>query len=273
MPELAEVETIARQLTDLASASEDRPLGAKTMDWSLAYPQWTATSLTQFNGKHLGAVERRGKKLFWSFGDSPEVLVMGLGMTGTFSHGPLATPVPKHLIFSVSLADHIIYYSDARHFSKGRTYATMEDAIAGEKQGKDAWTHSWTLKEWGDVLRSSKPLKAILLDQGKIGGIGNYLADEICYDAKLSPLRSANSLTKNDMERLNTSLRKIIGLALQHRGATFRNYRDIEDRRGAMARTFQVYGRKGQKCNACASDLVTTEVAGRTTVYCPSCQS
>jgi len=115
-------------------------------------------------------------------------------------------------------------------------------------------------------------VKAVLLDQTVIAGLGNIYADESLALARINPARPAASLCRDEVSRLFQAINAVIREAIQHRGTTFRDYRDGENRKGSHQEHLRVYGRRGLPCLECGSLIERTEVAGRGTHFCPRCQ-
>jgi formamidopyrimidine-DNA glycosylase len=116
------------------------------------------------------------------------------------------------------------------------------------------------------------PLKAALLDQRTLAGLGNIYVDEALWYARLDPLRPAGGLDQDELRHLNRGIRKALRLGIERQGASLRDYRRPDGESGAMQDEFQVYGRDGEPCSRCRSPIAKTRVAGRGTHYCPRCQ-
>jgi formamidopyrimidine-DNA glycosylase len=116
------------------------------------------------------------------------------------------------------------------------------------------------------------PIKAALLDQRAAAGVGNIYADEALWRARLHPLRPAGSLDGDEVRRLRKAIRAALEMGIARQGATLRDYRDPEGRRGRMQDEFNVYGRAGEPCPRCGTPIEKTRAAGRGTWYCPRCQ-
>jgi formamidopyrimidine-DNA glycosylase len=116
------------------------------------------------------------------------------------------------------------------------------------------------------------PVKAALLDQRTLAGLGNIYADEALWRARVHPLRPAGSLTADEIRRLHRAIRRALALGIERQGATLRDYAGPDGRSGSMQREFRVYGRAGELCDRCRTPIERTRAAGRTTAYCPRCQ-
>lgn len=263
MPELAEVETLSRQLSKAASGS--RVTGVEVL-----HPGWiTAGDPAVLEGLELQSVERWGKRLRFLFEDG-SVLVSGLGMTGNW----LLERPDRHLVATVYTSGGDIFYTDPRRFGHAQVFESLERAqeALGDRIGVDARA-SLSDQEMMDALRVSKmKLKAALLDQSRLSGIGNYLADEICFEACLLPDRPLDSLDDAEIEKLNAARLKVIERALKNQGASFSDYRHADGSLGSMQEQMMVYGRDGQPCRDCGFEIVKITLAGRGTHLCPVCQ-
>jgi formamidopyrimidine-DNA glycosylase len=122
------------------------------------------------------------------------------------------------------------------------------------------------------MQRTTRSLKAALLDQSGIAGLGNIYVDEACYLAGVRPTRRCRRLTRSERSRLRAAIQAVLVKAIANRGSSVDDYRDIWNSQGRHQDALQVYGRAGQPCFACGTTLRRTVVAGRTTVYCPRCQ-
>jgi formamidopyrimidine-DNA glycosylase len=170
-------------------------------------------------------------------------------------------------------AEHArLVFRDIRKF--GRLHLT-----AGEHPrrllplGPDALEGDWSAVDLGAALRGRRaPLKAFLLDQRRLAGIGNIYADEILWAARLSPLRPAGFLSDEEVDRLAREIRERLAEGVRLRGCSISDFVDASGKQGSMQEVLQAYGRQGEPCPRCGSPLARTIVAGRGTSYCPVCQ-
>lgn len=123
------------------------------------------------------------------------------------------------------------------------------------------------------VLSSNLPIKVLLMEQKKIGGIGNIYANDGLFDAVIDPRRRAKSLTKEEIKRLYESLMKVLEKAMKYRGSSELNFVDVLGRQGEYQKHFLIYGKKGKKCERCGGSIQKVYLAGRGTYFCPACQS
>ena len=157
------------------------------------------------------------------------------------------------------------------------TPATLKDwafwqALGPEPLEIDATRFKQCFLDSHGRARSGK-IKALLLDQAVIAGIGNIYADEALFRAGISPLAPGKTLKAKDFTRLHQAVQEVLLEAIAACGSSIRDYRDADGNVGAFQNTFRVYGRKGAACLTCAVPLTQTRVAGRTTTFCPRCQS
>ena len=141
------------------------------------------------------------------------------------------------------------------------------------KFGLEPLSKNFTLKKFQNIFTNKKTsIKAILMNQELIAGIGNIYADEICFCAKVLPTRAASKLTPAEIKKLYDCIPKILQEAIKHRGTTFKDFRDSDGKKGNYTNFLQVYDRDGEICRRCGSIIKKTRVAGRGTRCCLHCQ-
>jgi formamidopyrimidine-DNA glycosylase len=267
LPELPEVETIRAQL---APRLEGRMLArVEILDPRLTRPVDLFEVAEELEGDVVVAVERRGKYLLLRF-ESGLALLVHLRMTGSFGFMPVS-----HERAVVELDDGSrLAYRDVRRFG---TWLVLEDAelepYLAMKNGPEPLGPRFTSRWLGEQLaRRRAPLKAVLLDQRVVAGLGNIYADEAVWRARLSPLRPANSLSDAEVTRLARAIRSALRTGIERQGSTLSEYRTPEGATGSMQEEFRVYGRDGEPCPRCRTAITKTRVGGRGTWYCPHCQ-
>ena len=302
MPELPEVETVRRSLERRVRgctvsgvivrrrdviATPDDPAGGFGRQRRAAARRATPGRVEKADlllGDSIEAVDRHGKQLAL-VGASGRVVLIHLGMTGeVMAPGPGAR---------LRAADHLHVLWTLRHPAQGR-----QGDSAGRMVFRDPRRFGgvWTLPDraaldarWamlgpdgltitGEALRdragrSARAVKAALLDQRTVAGVGNIYADEGLFRARVHPETPAESLDDADWNRLAGELRALLARAIELRGSTLRDYRDADGAAGQATALHQVYGRAGLACNSCGTELRSTAVAQRTTVWCPRCQA
>lgn len=308
MPELPEVEHLRRTLEPLivGAAVEAVTLHRRSIVRAPARGRIDPTMLLA--GSRVTGLDRRGKQLAIC-SDRGGVLVVHLGMTGrlfvrpdprdaerrtTLSRTPNAashtTPdaAPYAALEEPDSLDHVhctwrlrvssgrtgaMFFRDPRRFGGLWCVDSREELLAGRwsELGPDALTVT-SADLMTRLGASRRAIKAALLDQHAVAGVGNIYADEALHRAGIHPMRRAALLQTSDWERLAEAIRTVMEEALRSGGSTLRDYVDAEGRPGEFAWRHRVYGRGGEPCLGCASRLRSITVAQRTTVYCPTCQ-
>jgi len=204
------------------------------------------------------------------------LLVVHLGMTGHLSVVDPVKSLAKHTHAVFFLDDgRQLRYRDPRRF--GRLLLGTEEALLSSKKmpvlGPEPIDPNFAADELYRRLRKRRSaLKAVLLDQGAIAGVGNIYADESLHRARLRPSRIANTISKRSARRLHESLRESLELAIANRGSSVDTYRDAWGEAGIQQEKLLVYGRAGEPCFTCGRPLSMIRIAGRTTVFCRRCQ-
>jgi len=280
MPELPEVETIARALAP--GLVGRRITGAEVPDLKvLAGPKTKAAFRKQLLGREVTAVTRRAKLLLVELGprpgspdDGPAVLAMHLKMTGRFHIARAEEPETPYARLILPLSDgNALVFSDMRRFGTARLLSP--EALAAwdfyASLGPEPW--DMTQEAFHAALgRRSGPVKATLLDQTVIAGIGNIYADESLFAARIRPDTKANALSPAQGHALLAAIQAVIERAIAARGSTIRDYRTPDGVEGGFQRQFCVYGKAGEPCPRCGVPLVSVKIAGRTSTFCPRCQ-
>ena len=273
MPELPEVESVRRQLEPaLVGRRFER---VRIDDPRLVRPYEPAEVAAELEGERVAVVERRGKYLVVRF-ESGRVLLIHLRMTGSLLHAPGGSlQDDPHRRAVVNLDDGSdVAYRDVRRFG---TWLLLEPGEAepylGERVGDEPLDTLFTAARLGERLAGRRTtLKAALLDQRTVAGIGNIYADEALWRARLSPLRPAAGLDRAELRRLHRAIRAALEHGLARQGSTLRDYRLPDGSDGSMQDEFRVYGRRDEPCDRCGTLISRTQVAGRTTWFCATCQ-
>jgi formamidopyrimidine-DNA glycosylase len=273
MPELPEVESVRRQLEP---ALVGRRLERVSIDDPrLVRPYEPAEVAAELEGERVAAVERRGKYLVVRF-ESGRALLIHLRMTGSLLSAPSGSlPDDPHRRAVVSLDDGSdVAYRDVRRFG---TWLLLEPGEAepyiAARVGDEPLDALFTAARLGERLANRRTsLKAALLDQRTLAGMGNIYVDEALWRARLNPLRPAAGLDRNELRRLHRGIRAALEHGLARQGSTLRDYRLPDGSGGSMQDEFHVYGRRDEPCDRCGTLIARTQVAGRTTWFCPTCQ-
>ncbi len=273
MPELPEVETIVADL---------RPhlVGRTIVRCELSFPTIVRHPepeefVDAVTGMKIESVGRRGKYILIHI-SSVVVLVVHLGMSGQLRLVEEVAPLAKHTHAIFFLDDgRQLRYRDPRRF--GRLLVGTEEALLTAKKmprlGPEPIDPEYEAEQlYRELRRRRAPLKAVLLDQKAIAGVGNIYADESLHRARLRPSRLANTISKRSARRLHESLRESLTIAIANRGSSVDTYRDAWGEVGGQQEQLLVYGRAGEPCFTCGRPLSSVRIAGRTTVFCRRCQ-
>jgi formamidopyrimidine-DNA glycosylase len=270
VPELPEVETIRRQL---APALEGRRLEhIEVIDprWSEpAPPEAIADAL---DGRVIERLGRRGKYLIMSMEDDVH-LVMHLRMTGNLL---LTDEEPKHTRVRMELDDgQKLLFVDVRRFGTGDVLLGS-DALAeyfASRLGVEPLSPDFTSEALREQARGRRqPVKAFLLNQERVAGVGNIYADEALFRAKIHPLRAVGALRRAQIEALREAVVESLSAGIDAKGASIDDYRHVDGARGSFQDRFLVHLREGKPCPRCGTPIQKMRAAGRGTYVCPRCQ-
>ena len=274
MPELPEVETIRRQL---APHLEGRTIVRAVIDdprfTRPANPAQIAAGLT---GRRIERLGRRGKYLLWSLSGDRH-LIVHLRMTGALLYDPPdGGGAPPHVRARLELDDgHRIVYIDPRRFG---TAHLLEGAAAREQYldlrlGVEPLTPAFTAEHLHALTRGVRaPVKAFVLDQRRIAGVGNISADEALHRARIHPQRPAGRLTRAQTAGLRDAIEAALRAGIAAKGATIDDFRHIDGARGSFQDLFLVHRREGEPCPTCGTVVRKLVVGGRGTYVCEHCQ-
>lgn len=271
MPELPEVETVVRDLRPLLIGRTFTAL--RRGKHNLRKP-WKKAWDAQVAGANVEAIRRRGKWIIVDLHGGRRLLVH-LGMTGQFyvatSHEPAETHT--HLVFSLDDGKYL-RFRDVRRFGSAQLYpdeTTLADFFVRARLGPEPW--DLERRAWHERLKTTdRALKAVLLDQQVVAGVGNIYADESLFTARLHPARRGRQLKPAEAERLRKAIVAVLERAIGKRGSSIRDYLDGSGNRGGFQEEFRVYSRTGKPCVRCRAPIVRIILAGRSTHFCPSCQ-
>jgi formamidopyrimidine-DNA glycosylase len=272
MPELPEVETVRRTL-DPAVVGR-RLESVEILDGRLVRPFDPLEVAMELEGEVVQRLERRGKYLIFRF-ESGRVLLVHLRMTGSFVHSDDSLPDDPYRRAVLRLDNGSdVGYRDVRRFG---TWLLLEpgelDAYLAERLGDEPFSEAFTPRALGRRLEGRRaPVKAALLDQRSLAGMGNIYADEALWRARIHPLRPAGELEHAEIERLHAAVREALELGIARQGATLSDYRMPNGDSGAMQDEFEAYGREGEPCSRCGTPIAKIRAAGRGTWFCPRCQ-
>jgi len=271
MPELPEVETIRRQL---APVLEGRTLARlEILDPRWSRPLTPDELAAAIEGRRIEGLSRRGKYLVWSFQDDV-YLAQHLRMTGAVLCEP--EPEPEHVRVRIQLhPERRLVVVDPRRFGTGELLlgADALEAFLSARLGLEPFDERFTAEYLRGLARGrTAPIKALLLDQRRLAGVGNIYADEALYRAGVHPLRPAGRLSAQEHVRLRSAVIEALQSGIDARGATIDDFRHIDGVSGSFQHEFLVHRRAGEPCPRCGTPIVKLVAAGRGTYVCPRCQ-
>ncbi len=286
MPELPEVETVRRGLQRLIIG---RTIRTVNHDWPKSFPNADADVRNFLIGAEIVEVRRRAKVLMIDL-STKHTLVIHLKMTGQlvyigkekFGAGhpsdSLVGRLPDkstRVTFEFSDGSHL-YFNDQRKFGWVRLMPTIEvpNIDFMQKVGPEPLEADFTASQFVDrfARRKNSSIKAALLDQTVVAGVGNIYADESLWGAKIHPLTKVSDIRNPSFVTLYTELRSILNEAIKKGGSTDRNYVNAEGKKGSYIEFARVFRREGQPCRRCGTEIIKTRAAGRGTHICPACQ-
>jgi formamidopyrimidine-DNA glycosylase len=287
MPELPEVETVARQLEPELEGHRIESLEVLDERWSQPAP--AAELSAAVSGRTVEGLGRRGKYLLLAL-DGGQTLVMHLRMTGNLvlvegedvldpSEGRRLyeaerSTSDRHLRARFVLDDgREVWFTDPRRFGEA---FLIDDSRLDErfaKLGVEPFSPEFTAEALGEMAAGrTVPLKSFLLDQSGVAGVGNIYADEALYRARLHPLSPAGSMKPEHLAALRDAVAAALEAGIDAGGSSIDDYRDGRGEKGTMQNEFLVHTREGEPCPSCGGEIVRTVVSGRSTYFCPSCQ-
>ncbi|MFN2117122.1 MAG: bifunctional DNA-formamidopyrimidine glycosylase/DNA-(apurinic or apyrimidinic site) lyase [Candidatus Promineifilaceae bacterium] len=269
MPELPEVETVARSL---------RPnlIGLKITGVRNTWPRHIdrpvlAEFIDRVRDRTIMDVSRRGKFLIFPL-DNEETLIIHLRMSGHLAVIPAQTPADKHTHTIFELANgQELRFRDTRKF--GRVYLVSNHKDVVGKLGPEPLDKGFTVETLADILDGkSRLLKPFLLDQTMIAGIGNIYADEALFYAGLKPGRKTDTLDALEIKKLHEGIQYVLQLGIRREGATISTYLKPDGEKGSMQEDVKVFRRTGEPCFRCGEPIQRIILGGRSTHYCENCQ-
>jgi formamidopyrimidine-DNA glycosylase len=295
MPELPEVETVAR---DLERSVAGATIVGAVVHWdrTIRHPQPAERFAAEIEGATIRRVSRRAKTVLLHLTDG-RVMTVALRMTGALIVAERGTPDDPYARVVFQLADgRELRYRDVRKFGRiglwpggglrsvgagrgarsrkvaeGRGRYRIGEVFSGH--GPEPLSRGFSVERLRERLsRRSAKLKTLLLDQSFIAGVGNIYADEALWRARLHPLRAADTLDERDVRRLHRALRQVLRQGIANRGASFSDYVGADGSPGSNAERLSVYRRTGEPCFRCGRRIERIVVGQRSTHFCPRCQ-
>jgi formamidopyrimidine-DNA glycosylase len=292
MPELPEVETVARDLQRWVAGAR---IADAEVRWerTIRHPLPAERFVAEVRGAAIRSVGRRAKSVLLHLDDG-RVMTVALRMTGALIVAGPGTPDDPYARVVFRLADgRELRYRDVRKFGRiglweggglrsrrgtprrrvGEAAAPFRVGQVFERHGPEPLARSFSAARMAERLRRrSARLKTLLLDQSFVAGVGNIYADEALWRARLHPLRAADTLTPVEVRRLHRALRSVLRQGIQNRGASFADYVGADGEPGANAERLAVYRRTDEPCLRCGRPIARIIVGQRSTHFCPNCQ-
>ena len=282
MPELPEVETVRRGLSPSFVGARIARAEARRPNLRFPFPE---RFVARLEGRRVQDLRRRAKYLLADL-DSGETLAMHLGMSGSFRveeqpvgqfYHPRGKPLHDHVVFDFESGARVVY-NDPRRFG----FMDLIETVRLDKHplfadiGMEPLGPEFNAAALAAALEGSRaPLKAALLDQRRIAGLGNIYVCEALHDARLSPMREAGSLKRSETTKLARAIKQVLEAAIEAGGSTLRDHRQTDGQLGYFQHNFAVYDREGAACGhtRCGGIVSRAVQAGRSTFYCGACQS
>lgn len=287
MPELPEVETIKR---GLEKSVVGKTISGFDCDWRKMLNKPLVEYKKNLKGLSFKVVRRRAKMIILDLTSDWHLLVH-LKMTGQLVHASKVKcvvgghPIKEgyeclpnkftHASFSLTDGSYL-YFNDIRKFGWVKLFNTteLEKELADLKLGLEPLSSEFTadyLKNW-IKKRQGNQIKKFLMDSKIVVGIGNIYSDEVCYYARVRPMRKVKDLSDKEINLIYWGIGKILKDSISAQGTTFSDFRGADGEAGAYAKKLKVYGRYGEKCDKCKSVINKIKIGGRTSSYCPRCQ-
>jgi len=266
MPELPEVETIKNELLPHILGRE---VTAVTLLWEGIVRQSSVEEFcSRVIGQRITGLTRRGKYLLFGL-SSGEILVMHMKMTGSLL---LDSSDDRFIRAVIHLGDGTkLNFRDPRKF--GAMWLTADENAVADRLGPEPLEDGFTPEVLAQRLHNRvAPIKAILIDQSFLAGIGNMYADEALFAAGIHPLRQGGSLTQDEIERLHRAIKRVLWSAIGNKGASVRNYFRPGGDIGTAHFEFKVAHGRGKDCPNCGTPIQRITVRNRGTYFCPECQ-
>ncbi|EKD43659.1 MAG: hypothetical protein ACD_72C00187G0001 [uncultured bacterium] len=288
MPELPEVETIRRDLEKKIAGTKIK--GIEILATKSVHNK-SADFLKVLVNNNFKHIERRGKLLMFALDkvNKYAYLLVHLKMTGQLiyrhkkqllagghSQTAMDTQAPNkftRVVFTFSDGGQL-FFNDLRRFGYLKLVSKEEkEKIVKNNFGIEPLTPDYILESFEKLFKKRQTnVKALILNQKLISGIGNIYADEACFCAGILPMRKVSALTQKEIKKLFECIEHVLKIAIKNRGTTFNNYVDSDGNTGSHVNFLNVYGRDGEKCKRCKSIILKIKHAGRGTHYCALCQ-
>jgi formamidopyrimidine-DNA glycosylase len=274
LPELPEAETIARGLN--AALAGQRVKRLRVHRSEVVEPMTPAAFRKSLSGRQVLQVGRRAKWIAATLDDGKRwVTQLRMNCRFTWSH-PSPLRVEPHLSVSILFENSnagVLRFFDVRRFARMWVVSPEAWSELDGQLGIEPLSRRFTPKSLERLLSASKaPIRNLLLDQRRVAGVGNIYANEACYMAGIDPRRPAASLNPSEAGSLYSAIRRVLREAVNRRGTSFSDYRDVLGGRGEFQNVLAVYGRAGEVCRRCGGEIVRVVLTGRSAFYCSGCQ-
>lgn len=286
MPELPEVETTVRDLKQVRGWKFERVWCNNKKMVEPAFENFKE----QIKGKEIERARRRAKLILLDLSDG-KTLLIHQKLTGHLLSGeweriqgewkaesePLTDKVNDylHLVFYLD-SGQMLALSDLRKFAKAELWDTeqLEQSEQMQKLGPEPLSEDFDLEEFKQQLKRRRAaVKKILMNQEVVAGIGNIYSDEILWEAEINPLTPVNELTDSELEEILAAMKSILQEAVEARGTSTSDYRDLHGKPGRYQEQLEVYQREGEPCSRCGTSIKRKKVGGRSAHFCPQCQT
>ncbi len=279
MPELPEVETVRRGLAPPLEGERLKTVTLNRGDLRFPFPPNFAARLT---GARIDRLNRRAKYLLGEL-DTGETLLMHLGMSGSFrleeavsgafAHSRPLDPKHDHVVFETEEGKRVVF-NDPRRFGFMTLIGKDEPSPYLEGLGPEPLSNSFNAPALSGAMAGKRsPVKAVLLDQRVVAGLGNIYVCEALFRAKISPRRLAKNIGPARAERMAGPVKAVLNEAVEAGGSSLRDHAATDGTLGYFQHGFRVYGREGEPCRVCGTPIRRLVQSGRSSFYCPSCQS
>lgn len=269
MPELPEVEV---------SRLGIRPhlLGEQVTRVKVNHPQlrWPVPEqVHQLQGQTISDVRRRAKYLL--IDSAVGSLILHLGMSGRLRIVPISSPIQKHDHIELELTSgQVLRFNDARRFGACLWQATDAEPLSLlEQLGPEPLTDEFDADHLTRCAQKrTVAIKNLIMDNKVVVGVGNIYASEALFMAGVLPTRPAHSLSKDEHQRLVTTIKQVLARAIEQGGTTLKDFTQADGKPGYFAQQLQVYGRKGEGCRSCGSEVQSLVIGQRNSFFCQRCQ-
>jgi len=267
LPELPEVETIKSEL--LPHIIGRRFTSVTVCDAKPIRYQSVDEFCHKLAGQRIENLKRRGKYLIFQLSGG-EALIIHLRMTGVLLLNPTHIDRYSRVIFGFDDSSQLVF-TDRRRL--GIVCLAENEQVIAHKLGPEPLSSGFTSKTLANLLQKRKaPIKAVLLDQSLIAGIGNMYADEALHIAKIHPLREANSLSSREIQKLYASIKNVLSQAISSKGASIDTYKRPSGKNGTAHHSFHVAHQSGKPCDICGTTIQRLAIRNRGSYFCPNCQ-